>query len=226
MSKHHLNRHLGTRLLLFAVVALTGGWLAAPVAAGDWNVVPSAFTHDPQSGLRTTQYAQPVPAVRPYAPPVIRSGYRQVRSSVQVGGVSDNSHYVERFGEPVQPYGEWRFPYRPYSTPYPNWGPPVPHTLFQGGGVGGRFGGGFGQGGFGQGGFGRGGGGRGYPGGYTDGGGMGSHPPRRGHAIDPRRLPVPATPDRWRPWHDGGYPDLPRDYYQTAPQPYRERPER
>jgi hypothetical protein len=188
---------------------------AKSACAGDWNTIPSTYSHDLKTGRRTNQYRQETAAYYQPAPVVVRSGYRQIRGNIQVGGISDNTHIVERFGEPVRPYGEWRFPYRPYSAPYPAWGPPPAYPAF---GLG--FAPGYGRpyagrgGGFAPGAGGPGAGGPG-PGGPGPGGGIIAPP-----GIDPRRIPVPATPNRWRPWHDGGYPNTPRDYYERAPEPY------
>ncbi|QDU94777.1 hypothetical protein [Lignipirellula cremea] len=119
-------------------------WCCALSAwAGDWNAAPSYFTHNPQTGERVDQYAPDPIAVGAVQPANYqKSGYRQYRSSLQVGSVADNIHVVEEYGRPVRPYGEWRFPYRPYSVPYGAWGPQG-----YGGGFGGYgnigFGGGF-----------------------------------------------------------------------------------
>ncbi len=98
---------------------------AGPSALGaDWIAAPSYYTHDPETGRRVTQYS-PIGPFYTYArSDYMRSGYRQTRSSIQVGASMDNMHIVEEWGRPVRPYGEWRFPYRPYSVPYSAWGPP------------------------------------------------------------------------------------------------------
>lgn len=119
------------------------------LSAADWITAPSYYSHDPQTAKPVSQYA----AIGPYYylhADVMRSGYRHIRSSIQVGGSADNFHIVEEFGNPVRPYDEWRFPYRPYSAPYPLWG-----NANAGAGFGVPFGGGFGPG-FGGGGFGAG----------------------------------------------------------------------
>ncbi len=214
MSQHHRST------TPFAQTAAQGGVLllflfsflfsAETACAGHWNTIPSTYTHNLETGRRTNQFQEETAAYYRPAPFVVRSGYRHIRGNIQVGGISDNTHIVEQHGEPVRPYGEWRFPYRPYSVPYPAWGPPPAYPAFGSGyarphgglGFGGRPGRTGGLGGPGAGGPGV--------------GGSLIAPP----GIDPRRLPVPATPDRWRPWHDGGYPETPRDYYKRAPEPY------
>ncbi len=108
---------------LFA--ALAAGLLVACVADGaDWITAPSYYTHDPSTGQRVDQYS-PIGPFYTYArPDFTRSGYRHLRSSIQVGNSADHMHVVEEWGQPVRPYGEWRFPFRPYSVPYAAWGPP------------------------------------------------------------------------------------------------------
>jgi hypothetical protein len=93
-------------------------------AAADWVTAPSYYSHDPQTGERVTQYT-PTPAVYKIdRPDYVQSGYRQTRSSLQMGRSVDQMHIVEEWGRPVRPYGEWRYPYRPYSVPYQAWGAP------------------------------------------------------------------------------------------------------
>jgi hypothetical protein len=114
-----------------------------PGNAADWLTAPSYYSHEPQSGVRVTQYAPVAPAYV-YSPPnYTRSGYRHLRSTIQAGGSADNYHLVEEWGNPVAPYEQWRFPFRPYGSPYDAWGPPL---------AGANPGYGFGYGGFGVGG--------------------------------------------------------------------------
>lgn len=94
-----------------------------PASAGDWITAPSYYTHDPMSGERVKQYSPIGPFYTYSQPSFIRSGYRNTRSSIQVGTSADHYHTTEQWGAPIQPYGEWRFPYRPYSVPYDQWGP-------------------------------------------------------------------------------------------------------
>ena len=107
------------------VAAIAAGLLVAYVADGaDWITAPSYYTHDPATGQRVDQYS-PIGPFYTYArPDFTRSGYRHLRSSIQVGNSADHMHVVEEWGQPVRPYGEWRFPFRPYSVPYAAWGPP------------------------------------------------------------------------------------------------------
>jgi hypothetical protein len=97
---------------------------AGPAAAADWLLAPSTYTHDPQTGERTAQYAPIAPVVVPTRPDYLKSGYRHNRSSIVSGDGADHHHVVEQWGRPVRPYGEWLYPYRPYSVPYQLWGPP------------------------------------------------------------------------------------------------------
>jgi len=163
-------------------------WLAAAATspAADWLTAPSYYTHDTASGQRVAQYAPIGPFHYFTRPDYMKSGYRQYRSTIDLGNSSDNMHVVEQWGAQVVPYEVWRFPYRPYSAPYQAWGPPYgglgggtsggyPYS----GGIGGASiyggvfpGGGAGYGGIGYGG-GFGGGGIGYGGGVGYGGGPG-----------------------------------------------------
>src|SRR5262245_28222943 len=123
--------------------------LAAPAGAADWITAPSYFTHDPTSGERVCQYSPIGPFYYYIRPDYLKSGYRQYRSTIDLGNSSDNMHIVETWGAPVRPYEEWRFPFRPFSAPYQDWGPPFGGLgggnglyPYSGGGFGG-FGGGF-----------------------------------------------------------------------------------
>lgn len=108
------------------------------VWAGDWMTWRSTYTHDPMTGHRVDQYAQPVAPFAPDQGNLVKSGYRQYRSTLQAGESADNMHIVHEWGRPVMPYEHWRFPYRPYGVPYQAWGPPTPSVLgnfgFGGGG--------------------------------------------------------------------------------------------
>lgn len=88
----------------------------------DWSTLPSRYTHD-ATGQRVPQYAAKVEPVAQTRSDYQRSGFRNSRSSLQVGSSSDNMHIVEQWGAPVEPYEAWRFPYRPYGVPYQQWGP-------------------------------------------------------------------------------------------------------
>jgi hypothetical protein len=148
-------------------------------AAGDWITAPSYYTHDPMSGERVTQYSPIGPFYTYPQESFTRSGYRNSRSSLQVGTSADHYHTTEQWGKPIQPYGEWRFPYRPYSVPYDAWGP----QLF-GGVPFGRFphGAGHGYGGLGYPGFGV------PPGGFPP-------PGPGGVPSSPLTAPNPLQPD-------------------------------
>lgn len=119
---------------LIALTLLLAAGAASTAVGEDWIVAPGPFTHHPQTGVRTPQFAQPPRIVLP-PDRVSRSIYRYSRSSLQVGDSIDNLHVVEESGRPVAPYREWQYPYQPWSAPYGAWGPQFP--------------GGFGFGGFG-----------------------------------------------------------------------------
>jgi hypothetical protein len=205
--------------------------VAAQVAsAADWATSPSFYTHDWSTGHRVAQYAPIGPFYYFTRPDYLKSGYRQYRSTLDLGNSSDNMHIVEEWGAQVVPYEQWRFPYRPYSVPYNAWGPPYgglgggtggyPYSGGQGanlfGGLFPPFGyGGFGPGGYGAGGFGAGGaapfaaasGGPGGPGGPGHGG-PGHGGPHHGGGF-PGHFPgrfFPQAPNYAQPWLDGHYP--------------------
>src|SRR5438874_4292829 len=115
--------------LFVAAILITSRSMAA-----DWITAPSYYTHDWSSGERVAQYAPIGPYYYFTRPDYLKSGYRQYRSTVDLGNSSDNMHIVEQWGAQIVPYEQWRFPYRPYSAPYPAWGPPY-------GGLGGGTGG-------------------------------------------------------------------------------------
>src|SRR6476620_8838778 len=117
---------------LFLILALLVSPLGA--LAADWATSPSYYTHDWSNGQRVAQYAPIGPYYYFTRPDYLKSGYRQYRSTVDLGNSSDNMHIVEQWGAQVVPYEQWRFPYRPYSAPYGAWGPPY-------GGLGGGTGG-------------------------------------------------------------------------------------
>jgi hypothetical protein len=178
--------------------------LASPALPADWITAPSQYTHDWSSGQRVAQYSPIGPFYYYTRPDYLKSGYRQYRSTVDLGNSSDNMHIVEQWGAQIVPYEQWRFPYRPYSAPYQAWGPPYGGL---GGGTGGYpYSGGNGAnvyGGFfppyGGGGFGGIGGGFGGYGGFAaPGGGMGG-------GGFPGGIGSPAT-NTAQPWLDGHYP--------------------
>src|SRR5947209_6769836 len=120
--------------LSIAALAISGALLALPLSAADWATAPSYYTHDQSSGERVSQFAQIGPYYYFQRPDYLKSGYRQYRSTIDLGNSSDNMHVVEQWGAQVVPYEVWRFNYRPYSAPYQAWGPPY-------GGLGGASGG-------------------------------------------------------------------------------------
>ena len=108
-------------LLSLAAIAVS----TSPLAANDWLLAPSYYSHDPQTGERAVQYSKPQPAFVYENPTYLKSGYHHRRSTIRTGdGSLDQFHVVEEWGRPVRPYGEWERPFRPYSVPYQLWGPP------------------------------------------------------------------------------------------------------
>lgn len=113
--------------LLFVCIGCQVGALNAQTPRSscdkvDWSTLPSRFTHD-ATGQRVHQYAEKVEPIAQNRSDFQRSGFRQFRSTLQVGASADNMHIVEQWGNDVQPYEAWRFPYRPYGVPYQDWGP-------------------------------------------------------------------------------------------------------
>jgi len=108
-----------TASCLFVLTLMTSS-----AVAGDWIISRSFYTHDPQTGHRTHQFARPPETIVPVDPSLRSSGFSHFRSSINFGQSADNYHRVTQWGDPVRPYGEWRFPFRPYSVPYQWWGEP------------------------------------------------------------------------------------------------------
>ncbi|WP_146118901.1 hypothetical protein [Blastopirellula marina] len=97
----------------------------ATAQANDWTQSPSIYSHNPETGERVAQYAQPQPAFVYENPTYMKSGYHHRRMTLRNGdGSLDQFHVVEEWGRPVRPYGEWERPFRPYSVPYQLWGEP------------------------------------------------------------------------------------------------------
>lgn len=161
-------------------------------SAGDWITAPSTYTHDPNSGERVAQYSPIGPFYTYPQASFTRGGYRNTRSSLQVGTSADHYHTTEQWGAPVQPYGEWQFPFRPYSVPYGAWGP-QPFGGFPFGGFPQGVGLGYGGGGYGGGGY----PGTGFPGGGFPRGGI---PPTGPGAF--QQSPIPA-PNPFQPGYTG-----------------------
>ena len=115
-----MRRHLVLALALAAVCR------AALAAEGSWIFRPSAYTHDPQTGERVTQFAKPAPAYVREDPTYEQSAYRHTRTTFRYGDSSDHLHIVETWGrgESIRPYGEWLYPYRAGATPFGPWGNP------------------------------------------------------------------------------------------------------
>jgi hypothetical protein len=108
------------------VLAIVRAPAARDTAEKSWVFRPSRYTHDPSTGDRVAQYAEPPAAPVRDDPTYEQSAYRHTRSNFQIGGTYDNLHIVETWGrgESIRPYGEWEFPYREGATPYGPWGNP------------------------------------------------------------------------------------------------------
>ena len=205
---------------MVAAILLTLGVSGGSLQAQDWVTWSSTYTHSPTTGQRVDQFSLPEVPLGPAPEAVQTSGYRNTRSTLQVGSSADNYHRVEQWGGQVTPYEHWRFPYRPYGVPYGAWGPQLPAVL-------GQFQTPYGFPGYGfvspgvfpqqtptQGtvtvpafpGTGQGGG--------TQGGGTGVPPPGIGVPFQGRGngafRGIPIQPQyRSQPWFDGFYPDAP-----------------
>ena len=76
--------------------------VASPSAgAADWATSPSYYTHDTSNGQRVAQYAPIGPFYYFTRPDYLKSGYRQYRSTIDLGNSSDNMHIVEQWGAQV-----------------------------------------------------------------------------------------------------------------------------
>src|SRR4051794_1581483 len=116
------------------LAAISAATFVSNGIAAEWLTAPSYYTHDPSNGQRVAQHTPIGPFYYFGRPDYVKSGYRQYRSTIDLGNSSDNMHVVEQWGAQVIPYEQWRFPTRPYSVPYQQWGPPY-------GGLGGGSGG-------------------------------------------------------------------------------------
>ncbi len=112
------------RHIILAIVLSTVVPLGVAPAEAKWLFSQSYYSHAEETGHRVAQYAA---AETPYFTPdphFMRSGYRQNRSRIRVGGSADHLHMVETWGDGqnIRPYGEWQRPYRDGATPYGPWG--------------------------------------------------------------------------------------------------------
>lgn len=110
-----------TRILASLLLAIS---VTTTATAGDWIFRPSTFSHDPATGERVTQFAPIEPVLVPPRADYLRSGRRQLRSTIRAGNSLDVYNVVDQYGDDIRPYGEWLYPYRPYAVPYDGWGPP------------------------------------------------------------------------------------------------------
>lgn len=115
-----MRRHL----YVLATVLVAFGSCAT--AEASWIFSSSHYSHDPATGQRTSQYAQPAAPYVRVDPTYLQSAYRHNRSSLRVGGSADHLHVVETWGmgEFIRPYGEWLRPFREGATPFGPWGNP------------------------------------------------------------------------------------------------------
>ena len=81
------------RTLIFALLAVHVGVTFS--FAANWITAPSFYTHDPNTGERITQYSPIGPFYIYPRPDFVRSGYRQLRSTLRGGGSADYMHIVE-----------------------------------------------------------------------------------------------------------------------------------
>ena len=113
------------RKVILCGCLLLAGCVPAELLANDWLLAPSYYSHDPETGQRTSQFIKPDPAFVYENPSYLKSGYHHRRSTIRMpDGSLDQFHVVEEWGRPVRPYGEWERPFRPYSVPYQLWGEP------------------------------------------------------------------------------------------------------
>lgn len=112
--------------------------------AVDWTTMASTYTHD-ATGQRVDQHTRGVEPESNERADLVSSGFRNSRSSLQVGFSSDHYHTTQTWGANPRPYGEWRYPNRPYSVPYGAWGPQLPNVVANGVGPWGGWGGPVGQ---------------------------------------------------------------------------------
>lgn len=110
---------LGIKLLLMSAALLP----ALTTQAEDWMYRRSAYTHNPNTGERVTQYQQSTRVFMAQRPDYLQSGYSHNHIRIGRGSSAENIHITSEWGRRVRPYGEWRHPYRPYSVPYSLWGP-------------------------------------------------------------------------------------------------------
>jgi hypothetical protein len=232
---------------IYLIAAAVEISIVSSAPAADWITAPSYFTHDWSSGHRVAQYSPVGPFYYYARHDYQKSGYRQLRSTLDLGNSSDNMHIVEQWGAPVIPYDQWRFPYRPFSVPYQDWGPPFGGLgggtgMFPYSGGGTNFFPGFfppwwlgsGNTGFGQGGssFSQGGSGFGAlsaPGGVGPGSIPGPGPGGPGHGHGNGRFPgtfFPPAVNFAQPWLDGHYPSYDLNDRSDYWRPYTTRPGR
>lgn len=192
-------------ILNLSICLAVGVLLAEPsrVKAGEWMTYRSTYTHDAY-GQRVDQHTRPVEPLSPDQGNLVRSGYRNYRSTIQGSTSADNLHITHEWGRPVMPYEHWRFPYRPFGAPYDQWGPPVPNVLsnfnIQGNGFPGGYSGNNVPGNMIP--------GNGYPGGYPGNGAPGNGYPGNGYPGN--GYPGNGfSPNQMAPWVDGLYPSAP-----------------
>src|SRR5262245_52383456 len=104
-------RHLGlpteptglsmqSRLPLYFAAAILAALsaLATRASAADWLTAPSTYTHDPTTAQRVTQYTPIGPYYYYARPDYLKSGYRNLRSTIDLGNSSDNLVITEEWG--------------------------------------------------------------------------------------------------------------------------------
>ena len=93
------------KVILIGFLTLSG-LAIAPVAsceANDWTLAPSTYSHNPETGQRVAQYAQPQPAFVYENPTYLKSGYHHRRATLRnADGSLDQLHIVEEWGRAVR----------------------------------------------------------------------------------------------------------------------------
>jgi hypothetical protein len=75
------------RLLRFAALATALVWVPASAPAASWVFQRSYYTHDPVTKVRVGPQTTGGPYYSPVRGEFIRTGVRQLRSQIRVGGI-------------------------------------------------------------------------------------------------------------------------------------------
>lgn len=94
-----MNRTLAKTLQASLIALALACGVTDAVAQGSWAFAPSAFTHDPRTGTRTTQYASPEPVEGLPDPRQTVSRYWRTRTNLRgADGSRDTIYEVRSFG--------------------------------------------------------------------------------------------------------------------------------